>query len=123
MSSELARDMRVELEDSGEGIKVFKVNEDEETYELIFHVQRRNDFKFLFGFGREHDEVELDVPYLMTLDNVPSMRRNLLKHQVEPAPDEEDGEWVEIGHNLIKDGTLTTQRNSAMRLTADLEHP
>lgn len=106
MSSELERDMRLRLEDSGEGVKVFSVNEGMDTYEMIFHVQEPDDFKFLFGFGREHDEAELAVPYLMTLDNVALHAAEFIEAPAEPQPDDEDGEWVYIGENLVQDGTF-----------------
>ncbi|MCC5894506.1 MAG: glycoside hydrolase family 16 protein [Alkalibacterium sp.] len=70
MTSEQARDMRVELVGSGEEINVFPVNEEGDSYELIFHVGENGASRLLFGFGREHTEAQPAVPYLMTLDNI-----------------------------------------------------
>ncbi|SFC11476.1 Beta-glucanase, GH16 family [Alkalibacterium subtropicum] len=104
MSSELARDMRVELVGSGDEIKVFPVDETEETYEMVFHVGADTE-SLMFGFGREIDEEELAVPYNMTLDNIVLKAAEPVEEApAEPAPDEEDGEWVEVGDNLIEDG-------------------
>ncbi|GEK88428.1 Carbohydrate binding domain-containing protein [Alkalibacterium putridalgicola] len=119
MTSELARDMRVELVGSGEEIKVFPVDETEETYELIFHVGGGTE-SLMFGFGREIDEEELAVPYNMTLDNIVLKAAEPVEEApAEPTPDEEDGEWVEIGDNLIEDGMFdeTTDFGNADELS------
>lgn len=106
MASERERDMRLRLEYSGEGVKVFSVNEGMDTYEMIFHVQEADDFKFLFGFGKEHNDVELDVPYLMTLDNVALHTAEPVEEAPEEPGEDVDGEWVYIGDNLIQNGTF-----------------
>ncbi|WP_423188904.1 glycoside hydrolase family 16 protein [Alkalibacterium sp. f15] len=119
MSSEQARDMRVELVDSGEGIQTFAVNDNEETQEFVFHVGADGSSRLLFGFGREHTEVEPTVPYLMTLDNVTlTAAEPVAEIPAEPTPDEEDGEWVYIGDNLIQDGTFeqTTEFGDSQNL-------
>ncbi|OJF94723.1 family 16 glycosylhydrolase [Alkalibacterium sp. 20] len=106
MSSIQARDMRVELVDSGEGIQTFAVNDNEETQEFVFHVGADGSSRLLFGFGREHTEAEPAVPYSMTLDNVTlTAAEPVAEVPVEPTP-EEGGEWVYIGDNLIQDGTF-----------------
>lgn len=94
MASELERDMRVELVESGEAIQIFSVDENENTYEFILHVDEEGEYSLMFGFGRESNEAELDVPYNMTLDNVSFRAAELIEDedQDEELDDDTDPE-------------------------------
>lgn len=84
MSSEEARDMRVELVGSGEEIQVFPVGAEEERYEFVFHASGAE--RLLFGFGRENNEPTPAVPYLMTLDNVTLQAAEQMEEEAVETP-------------------------------------
>ena len=106
MRSNEARTVYTEL--SGAGYRLMETDVDEEmtTYEMYIDVSSPGDYELLFGLGREDGDVEPDTPYDMHLDNVSLVEVGVDGEPTyEPDPNELDG-WVEVGDNLIEDGTF-----------------
>ncbi|CAM3773955.1 S-layer homology domain-containing protein [Alkalicoccus chagannorensis] len=120
-SSEEARTIRAELVDSGAEIMSFELDEETNTYEGYVEVEESGSFDLMFGLGRDDEEgdEELDVPYLVYLDNISFTRVEAEGHEA-GEPEEDTGsapvlddaeEWVPAGSSIITDGSFSETEN------------
>ncbi|AOM81708.1 glycoside hydrolase family 16 protein [Salisediminibacterium beveridgei] len=106
MRSDVERPIYTELTGAGYRLMEIDVDEERTTYETYIDVSSPGDYSLLFGLGREEDDPDPDNPYDIHLDNVRLVEVGEDGEPTYPADPNEFDHWVEVGDNLVEDGTF-----------------